>query len=125
MTLFIDTTELGKAVFALHNGHDKASPGTFFAGVKNTKLVNFHPHAAGIWEGAWKRKDFPVTPQESFKILEYLENFLKQNKVKKTEIKKIVIYKGKGSFTGLRVGVAIVQGLSLSLAIPLKVVAKK
>jgi tRNA threonylcarbamoyladenosine biosynthesis protein TsaB len=95
MTIYIDTTDFGKVVFTIDGSNRKI------------------------------KKSFPVSPQESFKILDYLDKFLKQSKVKKSEIKKIAIYKGKGSFTGLRVGSAIAQGLSLAWKVPVKVITKK
>jgi tRNA threonylcarbamoyladenosine biosynthesis protein TsaB len=63
----------------------------------------------GSWQGIGK-----VT--ESADILDELSNLLKETKLKKPQIKKIVISKGPGSFTGTRIGMAIAQGLKKSLS---------
>ncbi len=80
------------------------------------------------------RKSYKIVPQESDKILEYLEAFLKAAKIKnpKSVIKKIVVIKKKtGSFTqrqkssveftGLRITAAIAQALSLAWQVPIKI----
>lgn len=63
---------------------------------------------------------------------EALEKFLIKNKIfpfykqdKKTEIKtlnKIIVCTGPGSFTGIRVGMALAQALSFTLNIPLNTI---
>jgi len=73
-----------------------------------------------------QKRSYKITPQESDKILDYLEIFFKAEKIShpELEIKKIYIYKGPGSFTGLRIGAAIAQALSLAWRIPLQVLKK-
>jgi tRNA A37 threonylcarbamoyladenosine modification protein TsaB len=116
MELHIDTVEYGKAVFSLKDGEKKIA------------------------------KSFLVKPQESDKVLEFLDNFLKLSKIKNPtrlsgvssrrmtgaksphadeadKISSIVIHKGEGSFTGLRVGVAIADALSLAWQVPVKVLS--
>ncbi len=105
--LEIDTTDFGSVEFILES-HDK-------------KI----------------KKRYPMRPQESDKILEYLGGYLKTNKITpplpsplrggigRGAIKEIVIYKGEGSFTGLRVGAAIADALSLAWQVPVKVKIKK
>jgi len=94
--LGIDTTDFGKIVFSLDDGKKKI------------------------------QKDFSVRPQESDKILEYLGQFLKTNKIlhPKSYILNLLVYKGKGSFTGLRIAAAIAQALSLAWGVPVKVASK-
>ncbi len=48
-------------------------------------------------------------------ILEELKNILLKNKIKKTEIKLVVFSRGPGSYTGIRIGAALAQGLSKAL----------
>lgn len=98
MHLFIDTTEYGKVTFVLS--------------------------ALGKKDFT---KSFPVKPQESSRILTDLEKFLMLAKIKNppAEIKRLVVYKGSGSFTGLRIGAAVAQGLSLAWQVPVKVVKKQ
>ncbi len=97
MNLYIDTTEYGKLEFSLKE-----------KGKKEIKAF------------------FNVKPHESSKILEHLDKFLKKCKVlsPKTQISKLVIYKGKGSFTGLRIAAAVGQALSLAWGVKIKVLAK-
>ncbi|HRN95980.1 MAG TPA: tRNA (adenosine(37)-N6)-threonylcarbamoyltransferase complex dimerization subunit type 1 TsaB [Candidatus Levybacteria bacterium] len=52
-------------------------------------------------------------------ILILIQNLLKQADLKVQDIDKIYCEKGPGSFTGLRVGFAIANTLSLALLIPL------
>ncbi|HUD09615.1 MAG TPA: tRNA (adenosine(37)-N6)-threonylcarbamoyltransferase complex dimerization subunit type 1 TsaB [Patescibacteria group bacterium] len=51
-------------------------------------------------------------------VLPVIERLLKQNKLDIKEIEAIKVNKGPGSFTGLRVGVAIANALSFLLKIP-------
>lgn len=88
MLLFINATNLNEVIFALI---DKA----FFAETK----ISIPYHAANT-------------------TLPLLEKFLKVHKVKLTDLKKIIVASGPGSFTGIRVGIALAQGLSMSLQIP-------
>ena len=51
-------------------------------------------------------------------VLSMLEDMLKQSNISLDTIDKIAISTGPGSFTGLRIGAAVVQGLSWSKDIP-------
>jgi tRNA A37 threonylcarbamoyladenosine modification protein TsaB len=91
--LYIDTSEYGKVVFQLSMGK---------------KTIT---------------KVFPIKPHESANLLGFLDKFLKQSlprrqagKIKdpRSEIAKILVFKGKGSFTGLRIGAAIAQALGFA-----------
>lgn len=55
---------------------------------------------------------------ENYKTLELLQKFLKQNKVLPTDLKKIIVCSGPGSFTGIRVGIALSQAIGYTLNIP-------
>jgi tRNA threonylcarbamoyl adenosine modification protein YeaZ len=52
-------------------------------------------------------------------IFDLIERLLRQNSVDKNDLTMIIISKGPGSFTGLRVGMASAKGLAVSLEIPL------
>ena len=47
-----------------------------------------------------------------------IEKLLQKNKLKIEDLEKVEVNKGPGSFTGLRVGVAIANALSFLLKIP-------
>lgn len=97
MQLFIDTTKYGQASFVLS--------------VPGKRVI---------------KKTFRVLPQDSSKIIQNLDSFLKQAKIKNPakEILSIVVYKGGGSFTGLRIAAAVAQALVLAWGAPLKFIAK-
>jgi tRNA threonylcarbamoyladenosine biosynthesis protein TsaB len=52
-------------------------------------------------------------------VLPAIEKILQKNNLKIEDIQNIEVSKGPGSFTGLRVGVAIANALSFLLKIPL------
>jgi tRNA threonylcarbamoyladenosine biosynthesis protein TsaB len=94
MILFINTSDFNNLTLALVNG-------------QNVKL-----HTAA------------VAFNENYKTNEFLQKFLKQQKVKVSELTKIVVCSGPGSFTGIRVGASLAQALSFALKIPLVVIPK-
>lgn len=64
----------------------------------------------------FKRK---VGIRQAEKALFLLDNFLKKSKYKLTSIKKIVVNRGPGSFTSVRLGIVLANTLSFGLKIPL------
>ncbi len=61
---------------------------------------------------------------ENYKTLELLQKFLKNNKVIPSDLKKIVVCSGPGSFTGIRVGIALSQAIGYALDIPVIAITK-
>jgi len=60
------------------------------------------------------------TPQEhSLKLIPFIDKLLKDNSLKIQDINAIAVSIGPGSFTGLKVGVAIAKTLSQALGIPI------
>jgi len=55
---------------------------------------------------------------KSQETLPLIEKLLKEKKIKLNQINEIKVNTGPGSFTGLRVGVAIANALGFSLKIP-------
>lgn len=51
-------------------------------------------------------------------ILLSIDKLLKKNKVSLKEVEHIYVHAGPGSYTGLRVGVAIANALSFALHVP-------
>lgn len=52
-------------------------------------------------------------------LLEELETFLKKNGAEFSDLKGLYIYKGPGSFTGLRIGITVLNTMAYSLSIPI------
>ncbi len=96
MILFIDTTDFNKVAFAVVDGKKAAQ----------TK--------------------YKIDSHESHKTLAKLGEFLRQSKIKNPESKitKVIVNKGPGSYTGVRVGVTMAQALGLAWGVPVKAVAK-
>ncbi len=65
-----------------------------------------------------------VAFNENYKTNELLEKFLKHEKVKVTDLQKIVVCSGPGSFTGIRVGVSLAQALGFALQVPVIAIPK-
>ena len=62
---------------------------------------------------------------ENYKTLELLEKFISSNKVSPAQIKKTVVCSGPGSFTGIRVGIALAQAMGFALNIPVIAIPKE
>ncbi len=56
-------------------------------------------------------------------ILPFIDELLGEAKITKSEINGIVVGQGPGAFTGVRIGVAVTQGLALALDIPVVAVS--
>ncbi len=60
----------------------------------------------------------------STRIMSLVDDLFKKNNLKPTDIKKIFIVNGPGSFTGIRVGVTIAKMMGFCLNIPLIKISK-
>ena len=65
-----------------------------------------------------------VAYNENYKTGEFLENFLRQNKVQPKQLSKIIVCSGPGSFTGIRVGVALAEAMGFALGITVTAIKK-
>lgn len=65
-----------------------------------------------------------VAFNENYKTNEFLQKFLKESKVTPKDLTKIIVCSGPGSFTGIRVGVALAQALGFALGIPVIAIPK-
>ncbi|MCX6795085.1 MAG: tRNA (adenosine(37)-N6)-threonylcarbamoyltransferase complex dimerization subunit type 1 TsaB [Candidatus Falkowbacteria bacterium] len=63
-------------------------------------------------------KKIKVNHNQGEKLLPALETFLKAQKVKLSDLKKIVVANRGGSFTSLRIGVITANALAYALKIP-------
>ncbi len=64
-----------------------------------------------------------ITWQAHLKLAETIhiriEHILKNQQLNFADIEGIVVYKGPGSFTGLRIGISLANALAFSLAVPI------
>jgi tRNA threonylcarbamoyl adenosine modification protein YeaZ len=65
-----------------------------------------------------------VAYNENHKTAEFLEKFLQKHKTIPQHLSKIVVCSGPGSFTGIRVGVALAQAMGFALSIPVVAIKK-
>lgn len=74
-----------------------------------------------------KRLEKPTGPDKSQPVLTLINQILKKNKKTLKDLTEIEVNTGPGSFTGLRVGIAVANALSWALKIPVngKRVGKK
>jgi hypothetical protein len=113
MILYIDTTDFNQVIFALapssppYKGGARARPGLNPGG--GFKI---------------KKQIYKIDPHQSHKTLEKLDEFLKISKYPISSIKKIIVNKGPGSYTGVRVGVTHALALGLAWKVPVKAIAK-
>lgn len=70
-------------------------------------------------------KTYNVDSRASHKTLESLSKFIKFSKVPLKQISKIVVSKGPGSYTGVRVGVSHALALSFGLDIPMQAISQQ
>lgn len=61
---------------------------------------------------------FPGEKQHLRKLIPWIHQLLQEADMNITQVKALACVVGPGSFTGLRIGLATVQGLALALAIP-------
>lgn len=60
-----------------------------------------------------------IKPREAQRVLELLDNLLKEHTLTLTDIAALEVVEGPGSFTGLRVGVSVANTLAKALNIPI------
>ena len=65
-----------------------------------------------------KRFETNAKDGASQKLLSFIEQTLKKEKVSINQITRIEVHTGPGSFTGLRVGVAVANAMGWALKIP-------
>jgi len=61
---------------------------------------------------------------ENYKTAAILEKFLRKNKTVPENLSKIIVCSGPGSFTGIRVGVALAEALGFALNVPAVAIKK-
>lgn len=73
---------------------------------------------------AVRQSTHEVAYNENYKTAEFLQKFLRQHKTQPQDLTKIVVCSGPGSFTGIRVGVALAQAMGFALNIPVVAIKK-
>ncbi len=74
-------------------------------------LLGLADQSGDIIEAAWYEK-----PQDAAaRLPELCSSLLSRNKVNLNELKKVVVGRGPGSFTGIKIGLAFGQGLALGM----------
>lgn len=68
---------------------------------------------------------FSVAFNENYKTNTFLQKFLQQNQIKISDVKKIIVCSGPGSFTGLRVGISLAQAIGYAQNIPVTLLSKE
>lgn len=72
-----------------------------------------------IMESQAKFLSFGPKNQFSEKLLFWINKLLKENKISPKDLDAIAVFRGPGSFTGLRIGIAIANAFAFSLNIPI------
>jgi tRNA threonylcarbamoyladenosine biosynthesis protein TsaB len=65
-----------------------------------------------------KRFTTNAKKEKSQKLLPFIDETLKKNKLAHSDITEIKVNTGPGSFTGLRIGVSVANAIGWSLGIP-------
>lgn len=64
-------------------------------------------------------KEWQADRKLALELLEQLELFLKENKLTFQNLNGLIVFRGPGSFTGLRIGITVMNTLADSLNIPI------
>lgn len=64
-------------------------------------------------------KDWQADRRLALELLEQLEAFLHENETTFQNLTGLIVFRGPGSFTGLRIGVTVMNTLADSLSIPI------
>ena len=74
-------------------------------------------------EGTIVEQTVPDTLQHSVKLMPAIQEVLQESQVSMQELSGVIVAKGPGSYTGLRIGVTVAKTLAKTLQIPLKAVS--
>lgn len=72
----------------------------------------------------WLKRESTGLFKQSEKLLPEIDKLLKKARRKAGEVRGIVVVKGPGSFSSLRIGAAVANTLAFSLGVPVKGILK-
>jgi len=76
--------------------------------------------SAALWNDGNTSAHFELCPREhTQRILPLVQDILSESGVQLTELNALAFGRGPGSFTGVRIGIGIAQGLSLGASLPM------
>lgn len=76
--------------------------------------------SAALWNDGSTSAHFELCPREhTQRILPLVQDILNESGVMLTELNALAFGRGPGSFTGVRIGIGIAQGLALGAALPM------
>jgi len=87
--------------------------------------TDFNSIAYALKGRTFIKKVFKANPHQSFEVFDYLEKFLKQSKIFPKDIRKIIVNKGPGSYTGTRIGITHALALGFAWNAPVKALDKE
>ncbi|HYV33799.1 MAG TPA: hypothetical protein VE973_03045 [Candidatus Limnocylindria bacterium] len=87
--------------------------------------TDFNKVTFAIVDSKTIKRSYKINPHKSHETLAKLDEFLKSAKVRASAIKKIIVNKGPGSYTGVRVGVTHALALGFALDVPVKAIANE
>lgn len=82
-----------------------------------------HCKAAICSDGSIVRRELKVERQAAQRLLPLIKELLEISSIKLNELNGIAVMSGPGSFTGLRIGVGVAQGLSFANSLPVVAVS--
>lgn len=89
----------------------------------NTSEFN-HIELAVVTEESFFKLSKDLAFNENYKALGVIQKFLNHNNISLQQLTKIIVCSGPGSFTGIRVGVALAQALGYALDINVQAIPK-
>ncbi len=78
-------------------------------------LAKDHEYLAGVHYEAWQR--------QSEMLVEEIDKLFKNNNIQPKELNEVIVSKGPGSYTGVRIGLTVGKIVATSLNIPLYLVS--
>ncbi len=70
-------------------------------------------------DGAVRKKDWLVERRLADELLGEIESFLQENHLVFESLDGLAVFRGPGSYTGLRIGISVMNALSYGLKIPI------